>query len=192
VIRRNIDRMQDLISDLSDINHIESGRMRFEYAAFDVLKMAHDICGNMAEVIAGKGQSLTIEAATAVAPVYADPKRIGQVLTNLVSNAYKYTPEGGQITVRVQEKADYVAIAVIDTGIGISEENQAKLFTQFFRAEDHAVREQAGWGLGLSIVKKMVEAQGGEIGFESQLNQGSIFTFTIPLANIKEATSVTV
>lgn len=192
VIRRNVDRMQDLVSDLSDINRIESGRMKFEYAAFDILEIVDDVCGNVKEVIVAKQQSLTINGDTAVAAVYADPKRIGQVLTNLVSNAYKYTRAGGQITVRVQERPNCVKIAVIDNGIGISEENQAKLFTQFFRAEDQAVRKQAGWGLGLSIVKKMVEAQGGEISFESQLNHGSTFTFTIPLANIKEATSVTV
>jgi signal transduction histidine kinase len=71
---------------------------------------------------------------------------------------------------------------VIDNGIGISAENQAKLFTQFFRAEDPEVRQQLGWGLGLSIVKKMVEAQGGEISFESELGKGSTFTFTVPFA----------
>ncbi len=190
VIRRNVNRMQDLVSDLSDINHIESGRMKFEYEPFDIRETVNEVCDNMKEVIMSKRQSLTIEALSVSADVYADPKRIGQVLTNLVSNAYKYTPEGGQITVRVQERANFAEIAVIDDGIGISEENQAKLFTQFFRAEDQAVREQTGWGLGLSIVKKMVEAQGGEIDFESELNHGSTFIFTIPLANIKEATSI--
>ncbi len=78
-------------------------------------------------------------------------------------------------------------MSVIDAGIGISEENQAKLFTQFFRAEDEAVREQAGWGLGLSIVKKMVEAQGGEIWFKSALGEGSTFAFTVPSVNMESA-----
>jgi len=73
---------------------------------------------------------------------------------------------------------------VQDTGIGISQEDQAKLFTQFFRAEDNAVRQQPGWGLGLSIVRKMVEAQNGEISFASELGKGSTFTFTVPLANM--------
>ncbi|MEJ2749077.1 MAG: GAF domain-containing sensor histidine kinase [Anaerolineae bacterium] len=190
VIRRNIDRMQDLISDLSDINHIESGRMKFENKAFAILETIHDVRDSLQEVVTAKKQTLVVECPDDMNLVYADPKRIGQVLTNLVSNAYKYTPEGGQIVIRAKEAGKFVQVAVADNGIGISEENQAKLFTQFFRAEDEAVREQNGWGLGLSIVKKMVEAQGGEISFESQLNQGSVFTFTIPLANIKEKTAV--
>jgi len=190
IVRRNINRMQDLISDLSDINRIESGRMKFEYAAFDIRETVNDVRDSLQEVIAGKQQTLTIEVEQGLAEVYADPKRIGQALTNLVSNAYKYTPEGGEITVRVQGILDFAQLSVIDNGIGISEENQAKLFTQFFRAEDHAVREQAGWGLGLSIVKKMVEAQGGEISFESELNRGSAFTFTVPLVTIKHETAV--
>jgi signal transduction histidine kinase len=78
-------------------------------------------------------------------------------------------------------------VAVIDSGLGISDENQAQLFTQFFRAEDEAVRQQAGWGLGLSIAKNMVEAQGGEISFKSALGEGSTFAFTIPSANTQIA-----
>lgn len=190
VVRRNIDRMQDLISDLSDINRIESGRMKFENRAFTILDTIHEVRDSLQEAVAGKDQSLTIEFSHGIGQVYADPKRIGQVLTNLVSNAHKYTPAGGEITIQAEEADGFVQIAIIDNGIGISEENQAKLFTQFFRAEDQAVREQSGWGLGLSIVKKIVEAQGGEIGFESELNVGSTFTFTVPLANIKEETAV--
>jgi signal transduction histidine kinase len=81
-------------------------------------------------------------------------------------------------------------VSIQDNGLGISEEDQQKLFTQFFRAEDSKVREQSGWGLGLSIVRRMVEAQDGEISFESKLGEGSTFTFTIPLANMGEADKV--
>ncbi|MCB9418951.1 MAG: GAF domain-containing protein [Ardenticatenaceae bacterium] len=190
VIRRNIDRMQDLISDLSDINRIESGRMKFENRAFAILDTIHEVRDSLQEVIAAKNQSLKIDYSPGIGAVYADPKRIGQVLTNLVSNAYKYTPPEGVITIQASEDDDFARVTVSDNGIGISEENQVRLFTQFFRAEDQAVREQNGWGLGLSIVKKIVEAQGGEIDFVSELNRGSTFTFTIPLANIKEETAV--
>ena len=192
VVRRNIDRMQDLISDLSDINRIESGRMKFENETFTVLDTIHEVRDSLQEAITGKNQLLTIDYSSNTGEVYADPKRIGQVLTNLMSNAHKYTPAGGEIAVKTQEVDGFVQIAIVDNGIGISDENQAKLFTQFFRAEDQAVREQNGWGLGLSIVKNIVEAQGGEIGFVSELNQGSTFTFTVPLANLKEETAVSV
>jgi signal transduction histidine kinase len=115
-------------------------------------------------------------------PVYADPTRLSQVLTNLLSNAHKYTPKGGEIVIQAWRNGRFATVSVKDNGIGISAENQAKLFTQFFRAEDVEVREQSGWGLGLSIVKKMVEAQGGEISFQSELGKGSTFAFTVPLA----------
>lgn len=156
-----------------------------------LLETINEVRDSLQEAIAGKNQSLAIEYAPDLGAVHADPKRMGQVLTNLVSNAHKYTPEGGEIIVQASLLPGFVRIAVIDNGIGISEADQAKLFSQFFRAEDQAVREQNGWGLGLSIVKKMVEAQGGEIGFESKLNRGSTFTFTVPLANIEvEETAV--
>jgi signal transduction histidine kinase len=182
VIRRNLQRMSTLISDLSDINRIESGRMTFNNKPFDIRETVADVTGSLHERIDARQQTLRIDIEDEVPDVYADPVRIAQVLTNLVSNANKYTPDGGQIFVRVVRETGFAAVSVQDTGIGISEENQKKLFTQFFRAEDHAVREQPGWGLGLSIVRKMVEAQGGQIRFTSKLGTGSTFTFTIPLA----------
>ncbi|MCB8927882.1 MAG: ATP-binding protein [Ardenticatenaceae bacterium] len=102
-----------------------------------------------------------------------------------MSNANKYTQDGGDITLRAWPNGRYAYVSIQDNGLGISEENQQKLFTQFFRAEDKEVRAQAGWGLGLSIVRRMVEAQNGEITFESKLGEGSTFTFTVPLANME-------
>jgi signal transduction histidine kinase len=156
--------------------------MKFELDAFDLCEALEDVISSLREAIDGRQQTLTLEVTPNFPQVYADRTRISQVLTNLISNAHKYTPDGGQITVRVAANGSHAQIEVIDTGIGISEEDQAKLFTQFFRSDDSAVREQTGWGLGLSIVKKMVEAQGGEIHCHSVLRQGSSFTFTIPLA----------
>ncbi|MFO7681366.1 MAG: GAF domain-containing protein [Chloroflexota bacterium] len=182
VIKRNLGRMSVLVSDLSDINRIESGRMKFEFAAFELRDVVEDVTDSLREQITGREQSLTVHVAPEVTAVYADPRRINQILTNLLSNAHKYTPAGGKLHIEITQENGRAQVAVIDAGIGISEENQAKLFTQFFRAEDEAVREQAGWGLGLSIVKKMVEAQSGEIWFESALGKGSTFTFTIPSA----------
>jgi signal transduction histidine kinase len=104
-----------------------------------------------------------------------------QVLTNLVSNAWKYTPEGGEITIRAYPSEESIRVEVIDNGLGISPEDQAKLFTQFFRSESPEVREQVGWGLGLNVTKKLVEFMDGEIGFSSELNQGSTFWFSLPI-----------
>lgn len=184
VIRRNLDRMNTLISDLSDINRIESGRMQFENRDFDLRDVVEDVLASLREAIEAKEQTVTVEIEDDLPPVHADPTRIAQVLSNLVNNAHKYTPSGGVITIRADYKHDFAEVVVSDTGIGISKENQARLFTQFFRAEDREVREQPGWGLGLSIVRKIVEAQNGAITFSSELNRGSTFTFTVPLATI--------
>jgi signal transduction histidine kinase len=182
VVRRNLDRMSRLISDLADINRVESGRMMFENKLFDLQPVVEDVVTNLREAINGRQQIITLTMSEALPQVYADPARIAQVLTNLVSNAHKYTPDAGQIQVQVEAGSDWVQVDIIDNGLGISEADQAKLFTQFFRSEEQQVREQQGWGLGLSIVKKIVEAQGGTISFSSELGAGSTFSFTIPLA----------
>ncbi len=184
VIRRNLERMSALISDLSDINRIESGRMSFDIQDFDLNRVVEDVVDNYRKQIVSRNQKIAVEIPEDLPPVHADPNRINQVVTNLVSNAHKYTPDGGDIIVRAMFDDDFAKVAVIDTGYGISEEDQKKLFTQFFRSDNADVRAQNGWGLGLSIVRKMVEAQGGEIGFDSKLGQGSVFTFTVPLAKI--------
>ncbi|MCA9923909.1 MAG: GAF domain-containing protein [Anaerolineales bacterium] len=184
VIRRNLDRMGALISDLSDINRIESGRMSFDYQDFDLSLVIEEVVDNYRKPMAERNQKIAIEAPEDLPPVYADPDRINQVLTNLVSNAHKYTPDGGAVIVRAGFDDAFARVSVIDTGIGISEEDQKKLFTQFFRSENADVRAKNGWGLGLSIVRKMVEAQGGEIDFTSQYGQGSQFVFSVPLAGI--------
>ncbi len=185
VIQRNLERMSSLIRDLSDINRIASGRMKFDFQDFALQTIADDVLGSLRERIEARNQTLVVEIPEGLTAVHADPTRIAQVLANLVSNANKYTPDGGQITVRVEQRERFTAVTVQDNGIGISAEDQAQLFTQFFRSEDQLVREQQGWGLGLSIVRKMVEAQNGEISFASELGKGSTFTFTIPLANIE-------
>jgi signal transduction histidine kinase len=185
VIGRNLTRMTSLISDLSDINHIESGRMKFDLTAFDLREVVADVSDSLRERIGNRQQTLRVEIEDDLPLVYADSTRINQVITNLMSNAHKYTPEGGELVLRSWPNGRFAFVSMQDNGYGISEENQEKLFSQFFRAEDKEVREQPGWGLGLSIVRRMVEAQEGEISFESKLGEGSTFTFSIPLANIE-------
>ncbi|MFZ0547306.1 MAG: GAF domain-containing protein [Candidatus Promineifilaceae bacterium] len=182
IVKRNLERMSILIRDLSDINRIESGRMIFELDRFSLMETVDDVVDTLRESIDTREQELVLDLPDNLSDIYADQNRISQVLSNLISNANKYTPNGGKITVQVQQNGRYARVNIIDTGFGISEEDQARLFTQFFRSESVAVREQIGWGLGLSIVKKMVEAQGGEISCESKLGVGSNFSFTVPLA----------
>jgi len=180
-IRRNLDRMTVLVADLADINRIESGRMTFEPAEFDLNELVEEVAHDLADALEARQQTLTLTLTPSLPAAYAERTRTAQVLANLLDNAHKYTPDGGAITVWTRRRGDMLEAAVGDNGVGISPEDQARLFTQFFRSEHEAVRSQIGWGLGLSIARKLVEAQGGQITLSSVLGEGSTFSFTAPL-----------
>jgi len=182
IILSNAERMQVLVSDLRDISRIETDQLHLEIKPVRLAEPLEDGLQATQGQIEARSQQLTLDVPENLPPVYADPARLAQILTNLLSNAYKYTPEGGRIRVRAWLQNGYVHCAVSDSGVGISPEDQARLFTKFFRSEDPAVREMPGTGLGLCIVKSLVELQGGEIKVESQLGRGTTFTFTVPVA----------
>jgi signal transduction histidine kinase len=181
-ISRNAERMQVLVSDLQDVCRIATGQLRLEVEPTPLGDALDSALQATQAQIEERSQQLTLEVPEDLPLVEADQARLTQVLTNLLSNAYKYTPKGGQIQVRAWLQDGYVHCAVSDTGIGISPEDQAHLFTQFFRSEDPAVREVPGTGLGLCIVKSLVELQGGTVEIESQLGEGTTCTFTVPVA----------
>ena len=182
-ILSNAERMQVLVSDLRDISRIELGQLQLELKPVRLTEALENGLEATRAQIDARSQRLELDVPDDLPPVYADPARLEQVLINLLSNAYKYTPEGGQIRVRARRQNGDVHCAVSDSGIGISPEDQARLFTKFFRSEDPAVREMPGTGLGLCIVKSLVELQGGHIIVESQLGRGTTFAFTVPVAS---------
>jgi signal transduction histidine kinase len=156
-----------------------------------VEELLDDVIRSTKRQIEDKKQEISIEAMEELPSIWADGTRVGQVLTNLVSNANKYTPEGGLIIVGAEAvdnqwesegAARVVHISVKDSGIGISVEDQQKIFQKFFRSEDSKAREAPGTGLGLNITKSLVEMQGGKIWFESEFRNGTTFHFTIPVA----------
>jgi signal transduction histidine kinase len=180
VVRSNADRMQILLSDLQDISRIETGHLGLNLQPTDladVLKNALEATRRQIEI---RSQKLSVKIPQDLPPVHADPARLTQILINLIGNAYKYTPEGGSIRVQAGRKDGYVHCVVADTGIGISAEDQEQLFTKFFRSDNPDVREKQGTGLGLCVVKSLVELQGGQIGVESELGKGTTFWFTVP------------
>lgn len=181
-IRNNVERMQVLVSDLQDISRIEAGQLRLDIKPVALSDTLSEALQTVRSLIEGKSQQLAVEVPTDLPPVSADPARLTQILINLLSNAGKYTPEGGQIRLRAWLADGFVHCAVSDTGIGIAPEDQARLFTKFFRADDPFVREQTGTGLGLCITRNLVELQGGTIAMQSQPGKGTTFTFTMPLA----------
>jgi signal transduction histidine kinase len=147
----------------------------------DLDAVAATVRATMGQLIAGKGQRLRIDVDPDARWVIGDDVKTQQVLTNYVSNAYKYSPEGAQITIRVRRNGDHAHVTVSDTGMGISAEDQKLLFTKFYRVDNSATREIGGTGLGLSIVAQIVTAQGGEVGVTSSPGKGSTFSFTVPL-----------
>jgi signal transduction histidine kinase len=172
--------MSALVSNLSDISHIENGRIKLNSSMVSAAESVQETVNNLKPRILEKGQELTIEVQSALPQVYADPNRLVQVLTNLLNNAHKYTPEKGKLSLRASQNGEYVRFEVQDNGIGISPEDQEGLFGQFFRSESPEVREQQGWGLGLNLANRLVTLMGGEMGVQSTLGEGSTFWFTIP------------
>jgi signal transduction histidine kinase len=180
-IRRNVERMTVLVRDLSDLNRLESGRMKFEPEIFDLNEVMGAVARDFREAAARRQQTVTVAPSPLPLLVQADRTRVEQALANLVSNANKYTPDGGAICLRAESNEAMAAISTTDDGIGISPADQERLFTQFFRSEDESVRAQTGWGLGLAIARKLVEAQGGGVSCRSNLGEGSTFTLRLPL-----------
>jgi signal transduction histidine kinase len=183
-IGNNVDRMDRLVQDLLDIARIEAGRLHLEMGPVSLKEVVDDVVKAIRKEIEERGLSLAVAVPEDLPQVWGDRNRLAQVLTNLLSNAYKYTRKGGEIRLVVNgQAADRLEISVSDTGIGISPEDQSKLFTKFFRADDPTVREVPGSGLGLSIVKNLVEMHGGQVWVKSEPGVGSTFTFSLPLSS---------
>ena len=181
VIRNNVERMSVLVSDLSDISHIETGRMKLSLSVVKLGENVKQVLQTVQPKIEEKQQILTVDLPENLPPINVDPNRLAQVLTNLVSNANKYTDPEGKIDLRARLEDDFIRVEVSDSGIGISAEDQERLFTQFFRSDDPMVREQQGWGLGLNVTQRLVELMGGQIGAQSEYRKGSLFWFTVPV-----------
>ncbi|MDO8568001.1 MAG: ATP-binding protein, partial [Dehalococcoidales bacterium] len=127
--------------------------------------------------------ALRLESPDEMPLAWADADRTAQVLRNLLSNALHYTPEGGDIAVRLASDASGVAVAVIDTGVGIPEKDLTHVFERFYRVDRSRTRSTGGSGLGLTIVRQLVEAQGGRVWVESAQGKGSAFSFRVPVAS---------
>jgi len=185
VVKNNIGRMDRLVQDLLDISRIEAGRLKLDMGPVAPAKVIEEAVQAFRQEITAKDQHLTIKADEDLPSVTGDRGRLIQVLTNLISNANKYTPEGGQITVsaEVTPEDDQTCVkwSVKDTGIGMSPDEVEQLFTKYFRSTRSAVRNVQGTGLGLVITRSIVEMHGGTISVESEAGAGSTFSFTAPL-----------
>jgi signal transduction histidine kinase len=189
-VRSNVDRMNTIVSDLNDLTKIQVGNLRLDYRILPVREIFDDVIRSITRQVEEKNQTLVVELPEDLPDVWADPARLAQIITNLVSNAHKYTPENGRIVVGAKRSLqlpdaptglDLIHIWVEDSGIGIPEEDQQKIFQQYFRT-DTAKEMSSGTGLGLAITRSLVEMQGGQIWFESRSGEGTTFHFTVPVA----------
>ena len=193
-IQRSGQILLEMINEILDLAKIEAGKQEINPVEMNLHLVTSAQCDLVKSLVEEKNLSLEISEEMEDPMVFQDQGKIQQVLTNLLSNAIKFTPEGGRITVRLEESKDledFFVIRVIDTGIGIAEEDREVIFEKFRQGnvssgQDNLTREYAGTGLGLSIVKEICRMLGGEVSVESQLGIGSIFTVMLP----KETTPV--
>jgi signal transduction histidine kinase len=183
-IRSATELMVSLLSDLSDLNRIEAGHLRLSLQPTALPLVVNTVATAFHHTLGARSQSLRVAVPADLPLVYADPLRVTQMLNNLLSNAAKFTPEGGRIALEasVDNAGAAVQVTVRDSGIGIAPADQQRLFQQFFRANDARVMAIPGTGLGLNITHHLVTLHGGLLWFESEPEVGSSFHFTLPLA----------
>ncbi len=175
------DRMTHIVSDLLVLSRLDNKRTQWSITSFDPRAALSHICDVMRVDADAHSHRLTFKAPSSLPEISADKERIEQVVINIISNAIKYTPDGGEITVSAGKTRDGIEIHVRDTGVGIPADDLPHIFERFYRVEKARTSETGGTGLGLAIAKEIVEAHGGEIAIESEQGVGSVVIIRLPL-----------
>lgn len=188
IIRQNAERLGRLTADLMTLSRIELKTEKLQTAPHYVNALLTDHVAAMRPIAGKKRIAIDLKPAPPETEVFCDPEAVHQIVTNLLDNALKYTPDGGSVCIGARVLAnDYVEISVADSGIGIPAEDLPRLFERFYRVDKARSRDLGGTGLGLSIVKHLVRAHGGEVSVKSVPNEGSTFSFTLPVHEIEAA-----
>lgn len=172
------EKLNQLVTDLIDISMIETGQMRMSFRFFDLSAYLNEIHQDFLPMVKSKNLQFELSSVNPKLSVFGDKNRLTQVFSNLISNAVKYT-DHGHVKIEVTEFADFAQISVIDTGIGISEDDLPRVFERFYRVDKARSREMGGTGLGLSIVKHILERHQSKFELSSEMNNGTRFTFTL-------------
>lgn len=180
IAKRNVDRLARLINNILDLQKIEAGRMQFNIQENDLNAAINEVCQSIASLVKDKGLDFIVKLDKALPKVQFDKDKIIQVLTNLISNAAKFT-ERGNITITADRQDNFIQVAVEDSGKGIKEEDLPKLFQKFMQLEKGLERKTGGTGLGLLISKEIIEAHKGRIWVKSEFGKGSTFYFSLPV-----------
>lgn len=190
IIRQNAERLARLASDLLTLSRIELSQQEFKFASYDVNRLLADNLDGMRPIAQRRGIQLVLQNTPEPAEVFCDGEAVHQILTNLLDNAIKYTPDHGTVTVGAKplgapgDPSGHVEFFVRDTGPGIPAGELPRLFERFYRVDKARSRALGGTGLGLAIVKHLAQSQGGKVRVESQVDKGSTFFFTLPVHDL--------
>ncbi|WP_432409237.1 ATP-binding protein [Wukongibacter sp. M2B1] len=181
IIKQNCYRLIRLIGNLIDITKIDVGNFNIEFQNYDIVYLIKSIVLSVNDFIKDKEISLIFESSIDKRIIACDPDKIERIILNLLSNAVKFTPKNGKIFVNIGEENDRVLISVRDTGIGIPKEKQNSIFDRFVQVDKSIIRKNEGSGIGLSLVKSLIEMHGGNISLTSKEGEGSEFTIELPI-----------
>jgi two-component system, OmpR family, phosphate regulon sensor histidine kinase PhoR len=187
IIRQNAERLGRLTADLMTLSRLELKTTKFQFASYYVNALLEDCLDSLRPIAGKKHVSINFQPATQGTEVFCDSEAVHQIVMNLVDNAIKYTAVNGSITVGARPLAHdhgMIEVYVQDTGLGIPAEDLPRLFERFYRVDKARSRDLGGTGLGLAIVKHLVRAQGGNVWVSSELNKGSVFSFTLPVHDL--------
>jgi signal transduction histidine kinase len=173
----------ELINDILDLAKVDAGKIELHPEPFSVVQLIDEIHAIVRSIAKKKNIQVNREISPELQTITVDHSRFKQIMYNLLSNALKFTPENGTVTIYVQSSKELVEFAVQDTGIGIALEDHDRIFNEFEQVDGSRARKYEGTGLGLALTKRLVELHGGKIWIESELGKGSKFIFTIPIKN---------
>ena len=178
-------RLAELINDFLDLRRMEEGRQGYDFTSVDMTQLPQDVAAVFSQD--GSAHTLLLDVQEQLPPTHIDADRLRQALTNLLSNAVKFSPQGGEIRIEARRDGEQVIVAVKDSGIGITPENTKTLFQKLFRVDNAETRGINGTGLGLALVKEILEAHNGRVWIESEFGVGSTFFFSVPIAQVEQA-----
>ena len=184
MIVRQTTRLEQLASDLLELAHLESGRKQPDLEEIDAVELGKSVLTAVSELAVSRGVELKKDLPSKSIIFSADRRQVEQALTNLLDNALKYTPEGGRVTLALEEEGGEIHFLVRDTGIGISQEHLPRIFERFYRVDRNRSREMGGTGLGLAIVKHVAQSHKGRVEVDSKPGEGSVFRLILPSPNI--------